>query len=183
MVRPQGVHLTLNTYLMADDRSAQLPPEAARVPLCRAIEWLRSQSVLPHSVTEWARALGYSREHFSREIRRSYGQSPVRLLRDERLDHIERLLRPDAVPNCYAIARAAGLTDEKALNAFVTRHVGVSPRNWWRILIEEQGRTAAVRNDEGTNSDSLAARISRKREEHHGSGSEGATTGALHVVA
>jgi AraC-like DNA-binding protein len=74
-----------------------------------------------------ARAAGLSRAHFSREFRRTFGESPHQYLLTRRLERAAALLRNtdrDVTEICHAV----GLT---SLGSFITRfgHVyGMSPR-------------------------------------------------------
>lgn len=75
---------------------------------------LESQYRSPRNMTEWAQEIGISREHFSREFHRRYGESPMAFLRHKRLEHAQILMETSP----YSMARIAmlsGFSNEQAL--------------------------------------------------------------------
>jgi AraC-like DNA-binding protein len=94
--------------------------------LLRAKDLVDARYAEPLTVGDMARAAGLSRAHFSREFRRTFGESPHQYLLTRRLERAAALLRNtdrDVTEICHAV----GLT---SLGSFITRfgHVyGLSP--------------------------------------------------------
>lgn len=75
---------------------------------------LESQYRAPRNMTEWAEEIGISREHFSREFHRRYGESPTVFLRRKRLGHAQILMKTGPY-SMSRIAMLSGFSNEQAL--------------------------------------------------------------------
>jgi AraC-like DNA-binding protein len=60
----------------------------------------------PRNMSEWAEEIGITREHFSREFRSRYGESPAVFLRRLRLNHAQILMKTSP----YSMSRIAMLS-------------------------------------------------------------------------
>ncbi|NWK55921.1 helix-turn-helix domain-containing protein [Verrucomicrobiaceae bacterium N1E253] len=67
---------------------------------------LESQYRSPRNMSEWAEVIGITREHFSREFQRRYGESPAVFLRRQRLHHAQVLMKTSP----YSVERIASLS-------------------------------------------------------------------------
>jgi AraC family transcriptional regulator len=86
------------------------------------------------SLREIAEACGLSVSHFSRAFRVSTGLAPHAWLLKIRVDSAMVMLRKRNVP-LSVIAHSCGFADRSHLNRVFTRHVGLSPGAWRRIIV------------------------------------------------
>jgi AraC-like DNA-binding protein len=94
--------------------------------LLRARDLADAQYFEPLAVDDLARAAGFSRAHFSREFRRTFGESPHSYLLTRRLERAAALLRNTD----YSVARICfdvGLQSVGSFTTSFTRTYGVSP--------------------------------------------------------
>jgi AraC-like DNA-binding protein len=77
-------------------------------------------------VADMARAAGLSRAHFSREFRRTFGESPHAYLLTRRLERAAAMLRTTDRSVAY-ICCAVGLTSVGSFTTSFTRTYGKSP--------------------------------------------------------
>ena len=94
--------------------------------LLRARDLADAQYFEPLAVDDLARAAGFSRAHFSREFRRTFGESPHSYLLTRRLERAAALLRNTD----YSVARICfdvGLQGVGSFTTSFTRTYGVSP--------------------------------------------------------
>ena len=97
--------------------------------LLRAKNLADSRYFEPLDVDELARAAGLSRAHFSREFRRTYGESPHAYLLTRRLERAAALLR--TTDNSVAeICFSVGLQSVGSFTTSFTRTYGVSPTRY-----------------------------------------------------
>jgi AraC-like DNA-binding protein len=97
--------------------------------LLRAKNLADSRYFEPLDVDELARAAGLSRAHFSREFRRTYGESPHAYLLTRRLERAAALLR--TTDNSVAeICFSVGLQSVGSFTTSFTRTYGVSPTGY-----------------------------------------------------
>jgi AraC-like DNA-binding protein len=97
--------------------------------LLRAKNLADSRYFEPLDVDELARAAGLSRAHFSREFRRTYGESPHAYLLTRRLERAAALLR--STDNSVAeICFSVGLQSVGSFTTSFTRTYGVSPTRY-----------------------------------------------------
>src|SRR4051794_9426362 len=98
---------------------------AAR-PLLRARDLADARYVEPLDVDDLARAAGLSRAHFSREFRRTFGESPHAYLLTRRLERAAALLRSTdrtVADICFSV----GLRSVGSFTTSFTRTYGKSP--------------------------------------------------------
>lgn len=100
-------------------------PPAAR-HLLRARDLADASYFEPLSVDDMARAAGLSRAHFSREFRRTFGESPHSYLLTRRLERAAALLRGTDRP-VIEICLAVGLQSVGSFTTSFTRTYGASP--------------------------------------------------------
>jgi AraC-like DNA-binding protein len=100
-------------------------PPAAR-HLLRARDLADARYFEPLSVDDLARAAGLSRAHFSREFRRTFGESPHSYLLTRRLERAAALLRGTDRP-VIEICLAVGLQSVGSFTTSFTRTYGASP--------------------------------------------------------
>src|SRR3954471_6186720 len=100
------------------------PPPARH--LLRARDLADARYFDPLHVEDLARAAGLSRAHFSREFRRTFGESPHSYLLTRRLERAAALLRSTDRP-VIEICLAVGLQSVGSFTTSFTRTYGVSP--------------------------------------------------------
>src|SRR5207245_10397332 len=94
--------------------------------LLRAKDFADASYCEPLGVEELARAAGLSRAHFSREFRRTFGESPHAYLLTRRLERAAALLR--TTDNSVAeICFSVGLQSVGSFTTSFTRTYGMSP--------------------------------------------------------
>src|SRR5437868_12636801 len=94
--------------------------------LLRARDLADARYADPHDVTDLARAAGLSRAHFSREFRRTFGESPHAYLLTRRLERAAALLRTtdhSVADVCFSV----GLQSVGSFTTSFTRTYGMSP--------------------------------------------------------
>lgn len=102
-----------------------VPVPAAR-HLLRAKDLADARYFEPLDVDDLARVAGLSRAHFSREFRRTYGESPHAYLLTRRLERAAALLR--ATDHSVAdICFSVGLRSVGSFTTSFTRTYGLSP--------------------------------------------------------
>jgi AraC-like DNA-binding protein len=97
--------------------------------LLRAKDLADGRYFEPLGVDDLARAAGLSRAHFSREFRRTFGESPHAYLLTRRLERAAALLRnTDRSPTeiCFAV----GLQSVGSFTTSFTRTYGMSPTKY-----------------------------------------------------
>lgn len=100
-------------YLIAVYRE-QLSRHQGDDPVAYGRFLLESQYRSPRNMSEWAEEVGVTREHFSREFRRRYGESPAAFLRRQRLNHAQILMKTSPY-SMSRIAMLSGFSDVQAL--------------------------------------------------------------------
>jgi AraC-like DNA-binding protein len=131
--------------------------------LLRAKDLADARYFEPLAVEDLARAAGLSRAHFSREFRRTFGESPHAYLLTRRLERAAALLRStdhSVAEICFSV----GLQSVGSFTSSFTRTYGVSPSAYrarfppaahhaqipacvWRVYGRPQHRT--FREDSG----------------------------------
>src|SRR5438876_3547473 len=94
--------------------------------LLRAKDLAAARSFAPLGVEDLARAAGFSRAHFSREFRRTFGEAPHAYLLTRRLERAAALLRytdRSVVEICFSV----GLQSVGSFTTSFTRTYGMSP--------------------------------------------------------
>jgi AraC-like DNA-binding protein len=94
--------------------------------LLRAKDLADARYTEPLDVDDMARAAGLSRAHFSREFRRTFGESPHAYLLTRRLERAASLLRVtdrSVADVCFSV----GLQSVGSFTSSFTRTFGVSP--------------------------------------------------------
>jgi AraC-like DNA-binding protein len=94
--------------------------------LLRARDLVDARYTEPLEVVDLARAAGLSRAHFSREFKRSFGESPHAYLLTRRLERAASLLR-STDRTVAAICFAVGLRSVGSFTTSFTRTYGVTP--------------------------------------------------------
>ena len=100
------------------------PPQARH--LLRAKDLADARYFEPLGVEDLAHAAGLSRAHFSREFRRTYGESPHAYLLTRRLERAAAMLRTtdsSVADICFSV----GLQSVGSFTTSFTRTFGVSP--------------------------------------------------------
>jgi AraC-like DNA-binding protein len=100
------------------------PPPARH--LLRARDLADRRYAEPLDVDDLARAAGLSRAHFSREFRRTFGESPHAYLLTRRLERAAALLR-STDRSVMDICLAVGLQSLGSFTTSFTRTYGMSP--------------------------------------------------------
>jgi len=75
---------------------------------------LENQYRSPRNMSEWAEEIGVTREHFSREFHRRYGESPSVFLQRQRLNHAKILIKTSPY-SMTRIAMLSGFSNAQAL--------------------------------------------------------------------
>lgn len=94
--------------------------------LLRAKDLADAQYSEPLAVDDLARAAGFSRAHFSREFRRTFGEAPHSYLLTRRLERAAALLRNtdrSVIDICFSV----GLQSVGSFTTSFTRIYGVTP--------------------------------------------------------
>jgi AraC-like DNA-binding protein len=94
--------------------------------LLRAKDLADSRYAEPLDVHDLARSAGLSRAHFSREFRRTFGESPHSYLLTRRLERAAALLRATD-RSVVAICFSVGLRSVGSFTTSFTRTYGMSP--------------------------------------------------------
>jgi AraC-like DNA-binding protein len=94
--------------------------------LLRAKDLVDSRYFDPLEVADLARAAGFSRAHFSREFRRTFGESPHTYLLTRRMERAAALLR-NTDRSVADICFDVGLQSVGSFTSSFTRTYGVSP--------------------------------------------------------
>jgi AraC-like DNA-binding protein len=97
--------------------------------LLRAKDLVDARYVEPIGVRDMARAAGLSRAHFSREFRRTFGESPHSYLLTRRLERAAALLRTtdrSVADVCFLV----GLQSVGSFTTSFTRTYGASPTSY-----------------------------------------------------
>jgi AraC family transcriptional regulator len=100
-----------------------------REALVRDLAGLHLHEPLP--LASLAKACGLSTSHFAREFKTSFGCSPHRWLRLQRLERAKTLMRT-TTETLSDIAVAAGFADQSHMTRIFSRHENVSPAAWRR---------------------------------------------------
>jgi AraC-like DNA-binding protein len=115
----------------------------ASYPLARHL--LRARDIVDARYTEpldleaLARAAHVSPRHFSREFRRTFGETPYQYLLTRRLERARHLLRTTDL-QAGEICLTVGFTSVGSFTTTFRRHVGVSPTEYRR----ENNRRSAL---------------------------------------
>ncbi len=94
--------------------------------LLRAKDLVDSRYFDPLEVGDLARAAGFSRAHFSREFRRTFGESPYAYLLTRRLERAAALLR-NTDRSVARICFDVGLQSVGSFTTSFSRTYGISP--------------------------------------------------------
>jgi AraC-like DNA-binding protein len=94
--------------------------------LLRAKDLADARYFEPLGVDDLARAAGFSRAHFSREFRRTFGEAPHSYLLTRRLERAAALLR-DTDRSVAEICFSVGLQSVGSFTTSFTRTYGMSP--------------------------------------------------------
>ena len=97
--------------------------------LVRAKDLVDARYFEPLRVDDLARAAGLSRDHFSREFRRAFGESPHTYLLTRRLERAAALLRTTD-HTVAEVCMAVGLQSVGSFTSSFTRTYGMSPTKY-----------------------------------------------------
>ena len=97
--------------------------------LLRAKDLADARYFEPLNVSDLARAAGLSRAHFSREFRRTFGESPHAYLLTRRLERAAAMLR-STDRSIADICVEVGLTSVGSFTTSFTRAYGVPPTGY-----------------------------------------------------
>ena len=97
--------------------------------LLRAKDLVDARYFEPLRVDDLARAAGLSRDHFSREFRRAFGESPHTYLLTRRLERAAALLRTTD-RSVTEVCMAVGLQSVGSFTSSFTRTYGMSPTRY-----------------------------------------------------
>jgi len=95
-------------------------------PVAYGRHLLETQYRSSRNLKEWAEAIGVTREHFTREFRARYGETPAAFLRRLRLEHANHLLKTHHL-TLTDIAAASGFASEQTFHRAFGRHFGYPP--------------------------------------------------------
>jgi AraC-like DNA-binding protein len=101
--------------------------------LLRAKDLADSRYFDPLGVEDLARAAGFSRAHFSREFRRTFGEAPHSYLLTRRLERAAALLR-ETDSSVAEICFSVGLQSVGSFTTSFTRVYGMSPTTYRAAL-------------------------------------------------
>lgn len=96
----------------------------SRIDISKAVEVLQQNRCNILTVCEWADAMGYSRWHFCRIFKKTFGISPKDKLKAFRYNLIKNEIRKSPEAIGYRIAINAGLANEKSLHKFLSANFG-----------------------------------------------------------
>jgi AraC-like DNA-binding protein len=99
--------------------------------LLRAKDLADARYFEPLTVEELARASGFSRAHFIRAFRRTFGEAPHAYLLTRRLERAAALLR-NTDHSVADICASVGLSSVGSFTTSFTRTYGISPTNYRR---------------------------------------------------
>lgn len=105
--------------------------DAAVQRLDAALRHVRDHLAEAIGPRELARAAGLSRSRLHALFRVGLGTTPMRYLREQRLEAAARLLRETRCP-IAEVAQAAGFSDQSALTRHFHHHFGVTPTGYRR---------------------------------------------------
>lgn len=94
----------------------------SRVPIQNSIIYLLIHQHRIRNVEEWSTSMGYSRSHFSREMKAFYDESPKKLFRTIKMIHIFMAFSQDSNRKAFAIARDTAFENEKTMGQFLSRN-------------------------------------------------------------
>lgn len=98
-----------------------------RKPIESAVEELKSNLDTVARVYEWSELMRYEEvKLFSRHFLRHFRCRPIKVLTEIRIQSIIKMLTNTNKP-CFEIAWKHSMTDEKSLNNYLNRHLGLSP--------------------------------------------------------
>ncbi len=95
-------------------------------PVAYGRHLLETQYRSPRNLKEWASEIGVTREHFTREFRIRYGETPAAFLRRLRLEHADRILKTHHL-TLADVAAASGFASEQTFHRAYGRHFGYPP--------------------------------------------------------
>lgn len=102
----------------------QMAERRGKDPVSYGRYLLETQYRSPRNLKEWAEEVGISREHFTREFRKRYGESPAGFLRSLRLEHA-RLLLAGAHLSLEDIAASSGFASVQTFRRAYRSRFGV----------------------------------------------------------
>ncbi len=94
-------------------------------PISYGRHLLETQFRSPRNLKEWTEEIGISREHFTREFRARYGETPASFLRRLRLEHAQVLLRNHSL-NLPDVATASGFASPQTFYRAYKTYYGVA---------------------------------------------------------
>ena len=104
----------------------QVSDRRGRDPVAYGRHLLETQYRSPRNLKEWAEEIGLTREHFSREFRARYGETPATFLRSLRLENAKRLLLNPSL-TVDEVSAASGFANPKTFHRAFKNAYGVPP--------------------------------------------------------
>lgn len=126
----------LDSFRLNHAQTGKRPQPAAVVDLVTAM--VAQNPALPYTVSQVARAIHMTPNHFSTLFRKHTQQTFVDYLCARRMDLAKELLGNPLV-NVAEVARRAGFTDAAYFSRRFRQITGVSPRDWRQEALEEMG--------------------------------------------
>jgi len=91
------------------------------------------------TVSEWAHAMGYSRAHFSRRFKGTFGLSPKYYLKKFRYRILKSEVSKDPYAIGYKIAVNSGFTNEQSLQKYLKYNYGETLNDFRSRFIKDSG--------------------------------------------
>ena len=101
-----------------------------KTSISRAVQVLEERGMEILTVSEWAGAMG-----FSRQFTEEFGVNPKDYLRDMRLQAITEEIQKDPDAIGYKIAVNLGFTDERALHKYLVFHCNMTFRQYKKEVL------------------------------------------------
>lgn len=106
--------------------------------LRRARELIDRRFAEPLDIDAMARAAAFSRFHFARKFRGTFGVTPHQYLTERRIRHAQKLLEHTQLP-VTQVCFDVGFHSPGSFSSLFRRHVGRSPTAYRRLLIQSPG--------------------------------------------
>lgn len=100
-------------------------PVREKLPFEQGLVFLTGHIKTLISVTHWAHGMGYSRSHFSRNIRLIYSESAVNLFHKAKLTAICTACQKKPHAKAFTIAKETGFENGKSMGQFLWHNFGI----------------------------------------------------------
>jgi AraC family transcriptional regulator len=124
----QGLTLTLASYVFGPRDTLRPAPERRLhgLDVASIVAFIEENLGGNLGLLELASISGYSADHFSRQFKRAFRQSPYQYILGRRIERAKSLLR-DPRLSIVDVALAAGFSSQAHLSAMFKRSTGVTP--------------------------------------------------------